>query len=554
MDPEKLPPELVRAMVKKWLKKKKHGEVPGFSETPNGGPIEVTPPPNTAGCGCTHEALTKSASHSMSKCMESGCKKAPEMECVWADGRGRAWFCKKHYDAWKADDKTDDGELPLAIVKERKVPNGVVGEKYGEYPEKKAHVDHRSVFRVASKHLVAKYHGHKRGDGTSVGLFISLPKGLAKRFPTLYPEDNSPSHVTFLYIGEVKGDERQKELIQVLKEVFSDCWEDCVGQLQSLEYFDHEDKDRRVPHMSVAFNRDMEEFRDCVKKGLEEGGFPVQDKFPEFKPHVSLAYMPGMDSQWDGERPNGAWQFDNMEVWGLPDKVHRIPFGKKSARTAANWQAKQAGWWAISPGDNSGLGTPPPVDKGALMNAIPGWDPGDASLYNGDGPADTMDGALDDINLQYWTAWGRPATYEELVAVFDFCTGPMKDETLALSRWFPSFLDWIGLEPTDVALYLETLNAIGWFFRQKGTERFLAENPGSGGGSEDSKLPTVEEALGPLREEIHRVNDLTKKFEGEDAEKKLQEKLDKLKEEWLDAMFPSRKKTAVAERWLAAHG
>lgn len=65
--------------------------------------------------------------HSMSKCMEKGCDKPPEVETVWANGYGRAWFCQKHFKEWstKGDGK---GE----IVKQREIKSGKVGEKYGE--------------------------------------------------------------------------------------------------------------------------------------------------------------------------------------------------------------------------------------------------------------------------------------------------------------------------------------------------------------------------------------------------------------------------------------
>lgn len=52
------------------------------------------------------------------------CEKLPEVEVVWADGRGRAWFCQSCFEAWKAEEERD-------IVKQRWV-EGKVGPKYGE--------------------------------------------------------------------------------------------------------------------------------------------------------------------------------------------------------------------------------------------------------------------------------------------------------------------------------------------------------------------------------------------------------------------------------------
>jgi len=37
-----------------------------------------------------------------STCMR--CDSPPEVVCIWADGRARAWFCKDHFDEWKEED------------------------------------------------------------------------------------------------------------------------------------------------------------------------------------------------------------------------------------------------------------------------------------------------------------------------------------------------------------------------------------------------------------------------------------------------------------------
>jgi tRNA nucleotidyltransferase/poly(A) polymerase/2'-5' RNA ligase len=254
--------------------------------------------------------------HSMSKCMHAGCEKPPEREGIWADGRGRAWFCEKHFEAWK----NEKSEMPKDIVRERRVPDGVVGEKYGEYPKGKT----------------AKATGSKTGDGESVGMFIPLPKDLAKKFPSLGENDDSPSHVTFLYIGDFKGEKQQEKLVEVLRECCRKWWPKCEARLNGLEYFDHHDKDRRVPHVAVEFDKDLSGFKHRVKQELHDAGIEVGDSFPEYKPHVTLAYMPGMDAEWDGPVPEGSWAFDEMEVWGLPE-VHKLKMGPSAAKVASTW-------------------------------------------------------------------------------------------------------------------------------------------------------------------------------------------------------------------------
>jgi len=60
--------------------------------------------------------------HSRARCME--CSKAPEVECLWADGRGRAWFCREHFKRWAEEEERD-------IVEQRDVDGGEVAESWG---------------------------------------------------------------------------------------------------------------------------------------------------------------------------------------------------------------------------------------------------------------------------------------------------------------------------------------------------------------------------------------------------------------------------------------
>jgi 2'-5' RNA ligase len=391
----------------------------------------------------------RKAAHSTSRCMEKGCEKAPEVECIWAEGRGRAWHCQKHHDAWVKQDAPDNRD----IIKQRKIPDGVVGPKYGEYPTKKQ----------------AKATGKKTGDGEHVGLFIPLPKDLAKKFPPLGKNDPSPSHVTFLYVGDCKKKRDQKVLVDTLRDSCRRWWPEAKATLGELDYFDHEDKERRVPHVSVSFDKDLEGFKHRVRQELEEKGIKVEDSWPDFKPHVTLAYLPGSHGEWRGRIPKGSWEFDEMEIWGLP-KIHKLKLGPSIYKISDRWLRERlvravaarhlvrkiAGWWAITPG-NPGINVPP-VDKGGLMNAIPGVDPSDAR-YNGDGPADHMDGALKRIDLEYLMEWGRPVTKEELRAVFDFCSGPIQEDGSRthglghLNEWFIELAEWLGKHPDELRIW-----------------------------------------------------------------------------------------------------
>lgn len=183
----------------------------------------------------------------------------------------------------------------------------------------------------------AKVTGTKTGDGEHVGLFIPLPKHLAKKFPDLGEEDDSPSHVTLLYIGEFKDSEKLTALEDAIERALSKWPSKIKAELDKLEYFDHEDKDRRVPHVSVKFDENVDSLRKSLKKSLAKDGFEIEDNYPTYNPHVTLAYLPGMNSEWEGDTPKGSWSFGEVELWGSP-QLRKFRLGAPSVRSvAASW-------------------------------------------------------------------------------------------------------------------------------------------------------------------------------------------------------------------------
>jgi tRNA nucleotidyltransferase/poly(A) polymerase/2'-5' RNA ligase len=626
------------------------------------------------------------------------------MECIWADGRGRAWFCKEHFDVWSEED-TDEG-MPKEIVKQQKVPNGVVGKKYGEYPQAKRaakanfavvseklpnqwptgpvrvvgreealehqrlggivlsgfrsqkeadafvkevetteidvhHPDGSAAYsgpllglsevaddlglrfvdrgralgllrdptaqlgsgrkalkaqrkapkekeveppsskqdaakdwdaflaeryeggskkvpnsnpktrerypEVAASTLLktdpqfrtkireefarwrgtsktAKATGRKTGDGDGVGLFIPLPKNLAKKFPGLGENDDSPSHVTFLYIGDFQEDEAEQErLVEILRAILKRWWPGAKATLGPVDYFVHKDKDRVVPHVTVDFDKDLSAFRHRIKQELLEAGFEVADKFPEYKPHVTLAYLPGLDGKWKGPVPKGSWEFDEMEVWGLP-KVHKIQLGPSLHKISHLWldrrlartASKIAGWWAVE-GD---------------------------SMLTGDGPADLAGQWLDELDIIYRTSLDRPVKPEEIEATFDFVFASVENGTYELNEWFDEFVAWFGVPATEIAWSLEVWNAISWFFLQTKTQEFMEE-------AQPAELPDVWETLEIVRDELLRLNAL--EHPGDTSEDAVLDELDFLQDCWMDILFPARLDGArerVSEQWL----
>jgi 8-oxo-dGTP diphosphatase len=78
--------------------------------------------------------------HVRHECME--CSESPDIECLWAEGAGHAWFCNKHFNEWKDDEWHK-------VNTQRNLKYGIASEKWKEPITKesaaKYYVDHPSV-------------------------------------------------------------------------------------------------------------------------------------------------------------------------------------------------------------------------------------------------------------------------------------------------------------------------------------------------------------------------------------------------------------------------
>jgi len=174
--------------------------------------------------------------------------------------------------------------------------------------------------------------GKKTGTRDSVGFFIPLPSDLAKQFPSRAPEDLSSPHCTFLYVGSVPV-EREEEFLRVTENLLGDLPPKVMATLGGVDYFHHHDKNRSVAFQKVLFDQDMGWHRLNLVNGLRQAGFDVSDSWREYNPHTTLAYLP-LNSRIKRIAVQGAWEFDTMEVWGLPE-VHKVRLGAGMAKRVA---------------------------------------------------------------------------------------------------------------------------------------------------------------------------------------------------------------------------
>lgn len=178
-----------------------------------------------------------------------------------------------------------------------------------------------------------------------------------------------------------------------------------------------------------------------------EPGITTWEKFKE-EAELSVAWEKDQAAALLGQCPN---HFRTVMDRHMPPAL-RV--------AKAHFYKKHAGWWRIESPDRPGIAPPPGYTGEGLLNAIPGQHPagGETILYNGDGPADVMDAALSDMDILYRAAWGRPMTYEEAQAVFNFCSSSLqKYDPGVENKWLDQLQMWTGIEPQTVAKLPEKL-------------------------------------------------------------------------------------------------
>jgi DNA ligase D-like protein (predicted 3'-phosphoesterase) len=154
----------------------------------------------------------------------------------------------------------------------------------------------------------------------SVGVFAVLPDSLAKQFPSLGEHDDSKPHITIAFIGEVP--KRQYDLlINTVKGVLYDHGPFEVTIDERPSYFaatKHSD-DCKVAKMGVS-GKDLHKLHHKLIDALKMAGIEMDNHFPEYKPHVTLSYLPRGQEKYEGKVPHGSWTVKEVEIWGCGRK------------------------------------------------------------------------------------------------------------------------------------------------------------------------------------------------------------------------------------------
>ena len=176
--------------------------------------------------------------------------------------------------------------------------------------------DLKQLFKILTWHQT-------KSDNKHVGIFLPLPEAISEQFPPK-PDDESPPHITVLYVGEMNPhfEEALREAVgSVCKKM-----KPFAAKLSGPKKFLNREG-QSIKHSPITSQK-LQRFNKALKIELYKNFVPFDNKYPEYKPHVTIEYInEGEKSKSRGLRPKGKWVVDHCWIFGTQEP-YLIPFGK----------------------------------------------------------------------------------------------------------------------------------------------------------------------------------------------------------------------------------
>ncbi len=133
------------------------------------------------------------------------------------------------------------------------------------------------------------------------------------------PEPLNEFHITMVHFGDSLAVETLAEALAPVFAVTSKTRPFTV-QTSHITTFPPHPVHHTVPIIARIDSQPLQDLRDRVCKGLKTAGVEYDNKFPEFKPHVTLAYSPDPAVAYDGvvdrHIPVVEWGVQEIQLWG----------------------------------------------------------------------------------------------------------------------------------------------------------------------------------------------------------------------------------------------
>lgn len=143
----------------------------------------------------------------------------------------------------------------------------------------------------------------------SACIIAKLPEKYWKFFPKdRGGADFSDPHITILFIGSI-SDKDLKIAIPIISEI-ADSADPIKCSFGKVGHFPAGDDG--VPYyVEIIAEPGLEKLHKDLKKALEEVGLSIEHKWPEYRAHATLKYMPE-GKIFDGDPPIGKFEITNI--------------------------------------------------------------------------------------------------------------------------------------------------------------------------------------------------------------------------------------------------
>lgn len=167
---------------------------------------------------------------------------------------------------------------------------------------------------------------HQDNNHDSPGIFIGLPREIARQFPKHKEEDSSPQHITVLILNKIPLI-FEKKVLKIVQEVCEQTKPFLVRLGKPRKFVNPEGQ--IILHSPIRGKR-LIRFHDALKSALMQNGISVDNKFPTYEPHTTIAYVDSKKElkQYKDIKPIGEWFVDQIWIWGFSKEPKLIILGK----------------------------------------------------------------------------------------------------------------------------------------------------------------------------------------------------------------------------------
>jgi len=156
-------------------------------------------------------------------------------------------------------------------------------------------------------------------------------------------KEGHDQHITVMYLGKDLPIERIGEMLPVIYDVTSKTLPFSVSTNHVSNFPANKDG---VPVIAQIESPPLHRFWEKLTQAFKDADIPYDDKFPEYKPHTTLAYDPDPSTEVDLDIPEVSWGAHELVLWGADRGTGRLvvkfPLSLPQGKTASSGASHDA--------------------------------------------------------------------------------------------------------------------------------------------------------------------------------------------------------------------